>query len=204
MSSGSKPVTTIGHAVPRRERLVLRVAHHRADVPGGQEALHAVRRATTGSPPSPAAPARARPGSRSSSGPAARPGTPPSRWPARWSRSRRRRTPPAGRDSRARAPPRRAASRRCARRRRAALTVSRSRRRCRARAACRRTSRRSRPGATAISIALSISSSGVTHTGQPGPVHQRDLRRQQFVDAELDDGVGLPAADLHQRPRAAW
>ena len=33
-------------------------------------------------------------------------------------------------------------------------------------------------------------------------VHQLDLRRQQLVDAELDDGVRLPAADLHERPRA--
>jgi hypothetical protein len=34
------------------------------------------------------------------------------------------------------------------------------------------------------------------------PVHQRELRREQFVEAEFYDGVGLPAADLHQRPRA--
>ena len=32
-------------------------------------------------------------------------------------------------------------------------------------------------------------------------VDQRDLRRQQLVDAELDDRVGLAAADLHERPR---
>ena len=32
-------------------------------------------------------------------------------------------------------------------------------------------------------------------------VHERDLWRQQLVDAELDDRVGLPAADFHERPR---
>ena len=56
-------------------------------------------------------------------------------------------------------------------------------------------------GRAAMSSAFSMISSGVTHTGQPGPVHQRHLRRQQLVDAELHDGVGLPAADLHQGPR---
>ena len=60
------------HAVLRRERLVFREAHHRADVPGGQETLHAVRRRRRGSPPSPAARARARRASRSSSSPALR------------------------------------------------------------------------------------------------------------------------------------
>ena len=33
-----------------------------------------------------------------------------------------------------------------------------------------------------------------------GAVDQRDVRRQQLVDAVADDGVGLAAADLHQRP----
>ena len=39
MSSGSKPVTTIGtrYAPPG---VILPVAHHGADVPGQQEALH--------------------------------------------------------------------------------------------------------------------------------------------------------------------
>ena len=80
--------------------------------------------------------------------------------------------------------------------------------RCRARAACRRTSRRSRPGRAAISSALSMISSGVTQTGQPGPVDHLDLVGQQLVDAVPDDRVGLPAADLHDRPAAgsstAW
>ena len=56
-------------------------------------------------------------------------------------------------------------------------------------------------GRAAMASAWSISSSGVTHTGQPGPVHQRHARRQQLVEAELDDGVRLAAADLHERPR---
>ena len=76
--------------------------------------------------------------------------------------------------------------------------------RCRAPAACRRRSRRSRPGRAAISSALSMISSGVTHTGQPGPVDQLDLVGQQLVDAVPDDRVGLPAADLHHRPAAGW
>ena len=41
--------------------------------------------------------------------------------------------------------------------------------RCPAPAACRRRSRRSRPAGAAISSALSMISSGVTQTGQPGP-----------------------------------
>ena len=46
-------------------------------------------------PPWPAAPARARPAPRNSSAPAWPPAPRPSRWRGRWSRSRRRRTPPA-------------------------------------------------------------------------------------------------------------
>ena len=48
-SSGSKPVTTIGTRYLPGDRRVFPVAHHRADVPGGQKALHAVvRRAQDG------------------------------------------------------------------------------------------------------------------------------------------------------------
>src|SRR6266496_2323608 len=32
-------------------------------------------------------------------------------------------------------------------------------------------------------------------------VHQRDLRRQQLIDAVFDDRVRLPAANLHDGPR---
>src|SRR6185369_1598965 len=35
----------------------------------------------------------------------------------------------------------------------------------------------------------------------PRPMHQRDLLRQQLVNAILHDRVSLPAANLHQRPR---
>ena len=48
------------------------------------------------------------------------------------------------------------------------------------------------PGRCAIACALSICSSGVTHTGQPGPWTQLDLRGQQPIDPVLDDGVRLP------------
>jgi hypothetical protein len=33
-------------------------------------------------------------------------------------------------------------------------------------------------------------------------MHQRDLRRQHLGDAKLDQCVRLPAANLHERPRA--
>ena len=36
--------------------------------------------------------------------------------------------------------------------------------------------------------------------GAAGAVDERDLAGQQFVEAELDDGVGLAAADFHERP----
>ena len=35
----------------------------------------------------------------------------------------------------------------------------------------------------------------------PRAVEQRDLAGKELVDAELQDGVGLAAADLHERPR---
>jgi hypothetical protein len=35
-----------------------------------------------------------------------------------------------------------------------------------------------------------------------GAVHQLDLGRQQLVEAVAHNGVGLPAADFHQHPRA--
>src|ERR1019366_2750097 len=35
-------------------------------------------------------------------------------------------------------------------------------------------------------------------------VDQRDIPRQQVFQAALDDGVSLPAADLHDRPRAGY
>ena len=45
-----------------------------------------------------------------------------------------------------------------------------------------------------------MSSTGVTHTGQPGPVHQLEPLGQQIVDAVAHDGVRLAAADLHEHP----
>ena len=71
---------------------------------------------------------------------------------------------------------------------------------CRARAACRRRSRGSRPGRAAMAIAWSISSTGVTQTGQPGPCSSVIAVGQHLVDAVADDRVGLAAADLHDRP----
>ena len=49
--------------------------------------------------------------------------------------------------------------------------------------------------------ALSINSTGVTQTGQPGPCASVISLGEQFVDAVFHDGVRLPAADLHDRPR---
>ena len=34
-----------------------------------------------------------------------------------------------------------------------------------------------------------------------GAVYERDPARQQFINAEFDDGVSLAAADFHHRPR---
>ena len=56
------------------------------------------------------------------------------------------------------------------------------------------------PGRAAMASALSMISSGVTQTGQPGPWIISIAVGQQLVDAVPDDRVGLPAADLHHRP----
>ena len=56
-------------------------------------------------------------------------------------------------------------------------------------------------GRLAMAWALSIMlERGHAHR-TAGPVHELDLRRQHPVDAVLDDGVGLAAADLHEHPR---
>ena len=121
---------------------------------------------------------------------------------ARSSRSRSRRRRPRDRGSRWRSAARRAASRPCARRRPRPWR----------RAACRR-----EPGTrimspkqvkiTSGSCASAMPSStrpiGITQTGQPGPVHELDVRRQQVVDAVLVDRVRVPAADLHDLVVAA-
>jgi hypothetical protein len=57
-------------------------------------------------------------------------------------------------------------------------------------------------GRAAMASALSMISTGVTQTGQPGPWMSVTSGGQQLVDAEADDGVGLAAADLHDVPRA--
>ncbi len=57
-------------------------------------------------------------------------------------------------------------------------------------------------GRFAIAIASSISASGVTQTGHPGPCTSSTSFGQQLVDALPDQRVGLPAADLHDRPRS--
>ena len=57
-------------------------------------------------------------------------------------------------------------------------------------------------GLAAICSALSISSSGVTHTGHPGPCTNSTCFGIEFIDPVLHDRVRLPAADFHQRPRA--
>ena len=48
MSSGSNPVTTIGTRYFSARRMILLVAHHRADMPRREKALHPVVRHRTG------------------------------------------------------------------------------------------------------------------------------------------------------------
>ncbi len=93
----------------------------------------------------------------------------------------------------------RAASRRCARRR------PRPWRRTGswwspARAACRRKSTESRPGRRAMATALIDELERRDAHRAARAVHQRDLGRQQVLEAALEDGVGLAAADLHDGP----
>ena len=49
-------------------------------------------------------------------------------------------------------------------------------------------------------MALSMTSSGVTQTGQPGPWTSSTCGGQQLIDAVAHEGVGLAAADFHQDP----
>ena len=53
-------------------------------------------------------------------------------------------------------------------------------------------------GCSASHIASSTRPIGITQTGQPGSVHQLDGLRQQMLDAVPVDGVGVPAAHLHE------
>ena len=158
------------HAILRGQRLVLRVAHDRADVTGGEKTLHAVvrrRRIASIAGGTSTCETSIEKFAHAARAP---PDTPPSRWPARSSRSRRRRTRPARSGCRARdARRRRAASRRCARRRPRALTASRSLLRARHPQHVAEGAEDARRAATRSRCALSISSSGVTQTGQPGP-----------------------------------
>ena len=189
------------HAIVGGERLVLAVAHDRAHVARPEKALHAVagrlqhgghgrRHEDVGDEHREVAhPQRA----------GARDGH--ARWRARSSRSRWRRTRPRGRGSPGRCARRRAANRRSARRRRWTSGAA---------GRCASPGTRSMspnevkitPGRAAMAWALSICSSGVTHTGQPGPCTSSICSGQQTVDAVLDDRVRLPAAHLHERPRA--
>jgi hypothetical protein len=110
-SSGSKPVTCHRHAVLLGDGRVLPVAHHRADVPGCQKALHAVvRRAEDGVHGRRHA-APAKPAPSSSSTPAPGPAARSWHWPGRWFQSRWRRRPPVYRGSPGRCAPRPAANR---------------------------------------------------------------------------------------------
>ena len=56
-------------------------------------------------------------------------------------------------------------------------------------------------GRRAMACALSIISSGVTQTGQPGPCTSSMPSGSRTIDSVLHDGVGLAAADLHNDPR---
>ena len=55
-------------------------------------------------------------------------------------------------------------------------------------------------GREAMAWARSIISSDVTHTGTTGAMHQLDPLGQELIDAVLDDGMRLPAADFHDDP----
>ena len=70
----------------------------------------------------------------------------------------------------------------------------------RARAACRRTSRRSPPAARRWRRPCRSSPAASRTPGSPGR-ESSDLARQHLVQAEADDGMGLAAADLHDVPR---
>ena len=54
------------------------------------------------------------------------------------------------------------------------------------------------PGVSATAMASSTRPIGITHTGQPGPVDQLDVRGQHVLDAVAVDGVGVAAAHLHE------
>src|SRR3974390_148168 len=56
-------------------------------------------------------------------------------------------------------------------------------------------------GREAISIALSIYSTGVTQTGQPGPCTKLTSPGNSRSMPNRTNPVGLPAAHLHQGPR---
>ena len=135
------------------------------------------------------------------------PGRPPWRSAAQSSRSRPRRRRPDDPGSAARSRAHPAASRRPERRRRAPLTPEAGR--------CRE------PGTRSMSPKEQKITSGRAAIAQrlvdhlergdadrtAGPVDQLDPVGQQLVQPVLDDRVGLPAADLHQRPRrvvVAW
>ena len=118
----------------------------------------------------------------------------PSRWPARRpcalagavvSKPTAKKTTCCDRDSRARASRHRAANRRCARRAPSRLAPEADPLREPGTRSMSPKEQKITSGRAAIAIALSISSSGVTHTGQPGPCTSVDFWRQQFVDAVL-------------------
>ena len=54
-------------------------------------------------------------------------------------------------------------------------------------------------GSEAISMALSMISTGVTH-GAAGAVYQSYFVRKKLVNAKFHNGVGLSAADFHDGP----
>ena len=200
MSSGSKPVTTIGTwyffasgSYSVKPMIV-------QTWPAARNACTRLPSARRGWPPSPAAPARATPASRSSAPPTAPPGTPPSRWPgAVVSKPTAKNT-----TSRSGVLPR---------------DLDGIERRIDDAHVAAASLHRQQVG-VAAGHAQHVAEGAERHAGTRGDldrlldqlqrrhahrasraVHQRHLRRQQVVDAELDDGVRLPAAHLHQRPR---
>jgi hypothetical protein len=56
------------------------------------------------------------------------------------------------------------------------------------------------PDRPAIACALSIISSDLTQTGQPGPCTSSSSSGQQTIDTVFGDAASLAAADFHQHP----
>ena len=188
ISSGSKPVTTIGTLYLSAMRIILSISHDRADVAGGQEALHALvdepRIASIAGGTS-----TCETSSEKFSIPCVRPARRPWHCAGAVVSKPRRRRRPARSDLPSRSSVHRAANRRCGHRR----------------PRLDRRTELSEPGTRSMSPKEQKITSGRRAIGDglvdqfkrrdadraAGAVHQLDLLRQQLIQSALDDGVGL-------------